>query len=183
MNRKVFKSMLTLCIAFLAFCYIMKFFFPQEFVMAISNDRIIAIGDFIDSHSWATYLCAAFTSFVTYYLYCCACSSKKTLKWREIIAIVAVIAIVRITSLFDSSLSSGLQLCSFVFLPYITGGKLKNCAIVYAFHCVAQGLSLTIRNLPIYFEKVNSAIAIVATMECYIWLGLMFVIFNYKKEN
>jgi hypothetical protein len=151
--------------------------------MAISNDRMIAIGDFIDAHWWATYLCAGIMSFITYYLYCGACSGRMNFTWKEILAMIAVIVVVRVVSIFDNSLSSGIQLSSFLFLPYITKGNLKNCAVVYSVHCVAQGLSLSIRNLPIYFEKVNSIIAIVAGSESYLWLILMFIIYNYKKEN
>ena len=183
MNRKVFVSMLALCVAFLAGCYFLKIFFPQEFVMAISNENIVTIGNYIDSRQWLYYLCCGLTAFVTYYLYCGACSERILLKWYEILEIIGVIVLVRVVSLFDEPLSSGFQLASFLFLPYLMKGKLKNCAIVYTVHCISQGLSLSIRKLPMYLTNVNFATAFILTCEMYLWLTLSFIIFNYKKEN
>jgi hypothetical protein len=151
--------------------------------MAISNDRMIAIGDFIDAHWWATYLCAGIMSFITYYLYCGACSGRLTFTWKEIVAMIAVIVVVRVVSIFDNNISTGIQFASFYFLPAIMGGKMKNSAICYTIHCISQNLSLSIRNLPMYFIKVNSVIAIVAGLESYLWLALMFIIYNYDKEK
>lgn len=183
MNRKVFVSMLALCVSFLAGCYFLKIFFPQEFVMAISNEKIVTIGTYIDSHQWLYYLCCGLTAFVTYYLYCGACSERLLLKWYEILEIISVIVLVRVVSFFDEPLSSGFQLASFLFLPYLMKGKLKNCAIVYTVHCISQGLSLSIRKLPMYLTNVNFATAFILTCEMYLWLTLSFIIFNYKKEN
>ena len=183
MNRKVFVSMLALCVSFLAGCYFLKIFFPQEFVMAISNEKIVAVGNFIDSHLWLYYLCCGLTAFVTYYLYCGACSERLLLKWYEILEIIGVIVLVRVVSFFDEPLSSGLQLASFLFLPYLMKGKLKNCAIVYTTHCVSQGLSLSIRNLPIYLTNTNFVTIFFMTSECYLWLTLFLIIYNYKKEK
>ena len=84
MNKKVFISMLTLSVIFLVGLYVFKIFFPQEFMMSIQSEKIIAIGTFIDSHEWLYYLCCGLTSFLTYWLYCCACSGRLYLKWYEI---------------------------------------------------------------------------------------------------
>ena len=46
MNKKVFISMLILSISFLLGLYVFKIFFPQEFMMSIQNERIIAKGKF-----------------------------------------------------------------------------------------------------------------------------------------
>ena len=43
-NKKLYISMLILVCAFLVSMYILKIFFPQEFVMAIENERFIQIG-------------------------------------------------------------------------------------------------------------------------------------------
>ena len=175
--------MLTLCIAFLCVCYVLKFFFPQEFVMAISNDRIVSIGNFIDSHIVLYYICCAATSFATYYLYLCACSERMVLRWKEIAYILAVIAIVRVVSFFDNNIATGIQFASFVFLPYLCGGKLRNASIVYTTHCIAQNLSLSIRNIPQYMTNTSFTVFLFMTFECYFWLVLFFIIYNYKKEN
>ena len=50
MNRKVFKLAIILCWATLAFCLIVKQFFPDMFLIVIENERFVAACDFIDGH-------------------------------------------------------------------------------------------------------------------------------------
>ena len=73
MNKKVFISMLSLVISFLVGIYVLKIFFPEEFMMSIQNEQLVAIGKFIDSHIVITHICTAITSFITY-LYSCQLS-------------------------------------------------------------------------------------------------------------
>lgn len=183
MNKKVFISMLVLTITFLVGLYVLKIFFPNEFVMVIENEKLIVVGEFIDSHIILYYICCAITAFITYYLYCCACCGRIKLKWYEILEIIAVIVVVRLISLFDASLSNAIQLSSFLFLPYLMKGKLKNSAITYTIHCVAQALSLSIRNLPLYLTNVNFITTLLFGIESYLWLVLLCIIFNYRKKE
>lgn len=46
MNKKVFKTMIVLVIIFLISLYILKIFFPGQFIMVIENDKLIEIGNF-----------------------------------------------------------------------------------------------------------------------------------------
>lgn len=175
--------MLSLCVAFLAGLYILKIFFPQEFMMSIQNERIIKIGTYIDTNKWLYYICCGITAFVTYYLYCCACSGRVKLKWFELLEILGVVVAIRLISLYDDTLATAIELASFLFLPYLLKGKLKNCAIAYTIHIISQALSLSIRNLPIYLYSINFATMFCFGVESYLWLSLIMVIFNYKKEK
>lgn len=183
MNKKVFIFMLTLSVIFLVGLYVFKIFFPQEFMMSIQSEKIIAIGTFIDSHEWLYYLCCGLTSFLTYWLYCCACSGRLYLKWYEVLEIVGVIVICRAVNFYDTTLATAISLCSFLFLPAIMKGDLKKTAIIYTTHTMCQALSLGIRSLPIYLTSVNFITCLFMTFEMYFWLLLFYIIFNYKKEN
>lgn len=183
MNKKVFISMLTLSVIFLVSLYVFKIFFPQEFMMSIQSEKIIAIGTFIDSHEWLYYLCCGLTSFLTYWLYCCACSGRLYLKWYEVLEIVGVIVICRAVNFYDTTLATAISLCSFLFLPAIMKGDLKKTAIIYTTHTMCQALSLGIRSLPIYLTNTNFVTICLMTLECYFWLLLFYIIYNYKKEN
>ena len=175
--------MLILSVIFLVCIYVLKIFFPQEFMMSIQNEKIIAIGTFIDSHEWLYYLCCGITAFITYWLYCCACSGRLYLKWYEALGIVGVIAICRIINFYDTNIATIISWCSFVFLPALMGGELKRCAIVFTAHSISQGLSIGIRCLPIYLTSVNFITFALMTIECFFWLLLFYIIYNYKKEN
>lgn len=185
MNKKVFIAMLSLSICFLIGMYVLKIFFPEEFMMSIQNEKIIAIGTFIDSHKWLYYICCGVTAFITYWLYCCACSRRLYLKWYECLIIVATIVIIRLCGLYvDENIRTILSVTSFVFLPAMMGGELKRCAIVYTIHAIAQGLSLGIRSLPLYLKSVNFITTMFLGFESYFWLLMFYVIYNYnKKEN
>lgn len=183
MNKKVFISMLILVIVFLVGLYVAKIFFPQEFMMSIQNERIIMIGEFIDSHEWLYYVCCGLTSFVTYWLYCCACSGRLWLKWYEILEIVIVIVLCRVVNFYDMTIATAISISSFAFLPALMKGRLKRTSIVYTTHTMCQALSLGIRNLPIYLPNTNFVTGLLMTIEMYFWLLLFYIIYNYKKEN
>ena len=183
MNKKVFISMISLVVTFLVGLYIAKIFFPQEFMMSIQNEKIIAIGTFIDSHEWLYYICCGITAFITYYLYCCASKHSFTLKWYELLEILGVVVLCRIVNFYDVTMATALSYASFIFLPALMGADFKTSAIVYTTHLIAQALSLGIRSLPIYLTSVNFITALFLTIEMYFWLLLYFIIFNYNKEN
>lgn len=183
MNKKVFVSMLTLCVVFLVGLYIAKIFFPQEFMMSIQNERIIKVGTFIDNHKWLYYICCGITATITYYLYCCACSGRMKLEWEEFIDIFAVVVIIRLISFYDNTLATAIELAAFLFLPCLLKGELKNCAIAYSIHTISQGLSLSIRSLPLYLQSANFVTMFCFGIESYLWLFLLMLTFSYKKEK
>ena len=183
MNKKVFISMLVLTISFLVGLYVLKIFFPAEFMMSIQNEQIIKIGTYIDNHLWLRYLCAGITSFITYYLYCCASSHRLYLKWYETLYIVGVVVGCRLINFYDPTMATVISTVSFIFLPALTKGDLKTSAIVYTTHGIAQGLSLTIRSLPIYLVSVNYVTTLFMVGEMYLWLLLFYIVFNYKKKE
>lgn len=175
--------MLVLSMAFLVGMYVLKIFFPQEFVLAIENERIIAIGQFIDSHEWLYYICCGVTAFITYYLYCCAVSHRLYLKWYEIILIIGTIIICRAINFFDANMANIISWSSFMFLPALTKGDIKTGAVVFTTHSISQGLSICIRSLPMYLTTTNFITMFIFGIESYLWLILMYIIFNYKKKE
>ena len=175
--------MLVLSIVFLVGMYVLKIFFPQEFMMTIQNENIISIGTFIDNHKWLYYICCGVTAFITYYLYCCACSGKLYLKWYECLYIISAIVLVRLVSFYDENMWSILSWCSFVVLPALMGNNLKRCALIFSFHTISQGLSLKIRGLMMYLATNNFITVTLLAIDMYLWLLLFYVIFNYKKKE
>lgn len=183
MNKKVFVSMLILVMCSLTALYVAKGFFPEQFMMNVQNEQLISIGNFIDTHKWSFYLFGSITSFITYWLYCCAICKRFYLKWYECVAILIVIAGSIGLTYLDAAFLTHYSICAMLFLPLLFGGKLKETAIVYGVHGLAQILSLKIRNLPMYMVGVNSLTLFLMNIECIFWLLLFYVIFNYKKKE
>lgn len=182
MNKKVFKTMIALVIIFLLACYILKIFFPEQFVLSVENEIIIAIGNYIDNNEWAYYLFGIFTSFLTYWLYLCAVCKRWYLNWWQCLIVLAVIGASIGFSFVDVNLCSALSYTSLIILPFIFKAELKPVAIVFTTHIFAQFLTTSIRNLPVYIAYYNSLIFAFLTAECYLWLLLFYVYFNYKEK-
>ena len=183
MNKRVFISMLVLSICLLFGMYIAKIFFPEEFVFVIENERIISIGEYIDNHAWAYYLLGICTSFLTYWLYLCAVCKKLYLNVKEIVIVFITIGISIGASFIGQNFSTYMNIYPMIILPFIMKAKLREVAIVYPVHGLSQILSLEIRNLPMYVQYSNMLSATLLTFECYFWLLLFYIIFNYKKSE
>ena len=183
MNKSVFISMLTLSIGLLAGMYILKIFFPQEFLFVIENERIIAVGEYIDGHAWLYYICCGITAFITYWLYCCACAGKKALTVKENICVLVAVILSRAVNFFDVNIATHISTSAFFILPLILKFNMKSGAIIFMIHGFAQILSLSIRSLPMYLTNVNFITTLFIGLESYFWLILFYIIYNYKKQE
>lgn len=183
MNKKVFATMLVLCIAFLTGLYVLKIFFPQDFVMVVSNENIVNIGNFIDSQQWLYIIVCSITSFITYWLFMCACKHEKTLNLKETILVVIFIVLARVVNFFDANIATHISIITFFVIPLICKFDLKVSVIVYVVHGLAQILSLSIRSLPMYLTSVNFATMFLLGIESYLWLLLFYIIYNYKNKK
>lgn len=183
MNKKVLKTMIALVIIFLCAMYVLKIFFPAEFVLSIENDVIVKIGTYIYTHTWSYYVFGIITSFITYWLYCCAVCRRWYLKWYEALIVLAVIGINIGLTLFDMNIYSAFSVITFVLLPCIFKSELRNVTICFSVHALSQVLTLSIRNLPMYMAHMNSLTLHIVGMESFLWLLLFYFVFNYKDKN
>lgn len=183
MNKKVLKTMIALVIVFLLACYILKIFFPEQFVLSVENETIIVIGEYIDNNEWANYIFGIITSFITYWLYLCAVCRRWYLKWYEIIIVLLVIGGSIGLSLLDTNIYSAYSVITFIVLPLIFKSDLKSVAIVFSIHSLSQTMSLTIRNLPMYITSLNNLVILILSLDMYFWLLLFYISFNYIRED
>lgn len=183
MNKKVLTTMVSLMGVFIMTCYVLKFFFPEQFVMSIENPALISIGQYIDSHQWLFYLFGIFTSFITYWFYLCAVCHRWYLKWYECLMVLGIIGATIGLSFVDANLSTALSYASFAFLPAIFGSDLKSVAICYSIHIPNQFITLSIRNLMAYVATRTTLNIMLLSIDMYLWLMLLYFCGNYKKIN
>lgn len=183
MNSKVLKSMLALVVIFLSALYILKCFFPEQFVMVIENDKLILIGSFVDAHLWLHIILACITSFITYWLYLCAVLHKWYLNWKELTMVLIAIAITQVLYSFNETytIANGVAIMSMLVIPCLSQATLKDVCIVYSVHSMAQLLSTSIRSLPLLLTNINYATILLMGVESYFWLLLFYLYFNIKK--
>ena len=185
MNKKVLKTMLALVMIFLCAFYVLKIFFPEQFIMVIENKHLVMIGEYVDANLWLHIILACITSFITYWFYLCAVTRKWRLNWKELVAVLITIAVTQTLYSFDATytLASGISIVAMLVLPLIGHAKLKDVAVVFSIHYIAQLLSTLIRGLPALLTNVNYATIFLMTMECYFWLLLCYLYFNFKKGD
>lgn len=184
MNKNVLRIMIILVITFLTGMYILKFAFPEEFVMVITLDSICKIGTFVDENLWLHIILGTLTSFITYWLYTCAAAHKPRLGWLRAILTLIISVSVQITYYYvDPTLSNALSVCAMLALPAMAGAPMKSTALIFCTHYAAQYLSLKIRSLPLYLTSVNYATILLMGLECYFWLLLFYFYYNYKGEK
>lgn len=183
MNKKVLKTMIALIMIFLCAFYVLKIFFPEQFVMVIENERLIMIGNYIDKHLWLYIMISCITNFITYWLYLCAVTRKWRLNWKELITVLIVITVTQGLYNLDPTLSSGINIIAMICLPLISKADLGDVAIVFSFNYLSQLLSTLIRSLPLLLTNVNFMTIFLMTLEQYFWLLLFYLYFNLKKEN
>lgn len=183
MNKKVLTTMVVLMSVFIVACYVLKFFFPQQFVLAIENPTLISIGKYIDQHQWLYYLFGILTSFITYWFYLCAVCHRLYLKWWQCVVVLGVIGATIGLRFIDVNLSTVLSYASFVFLPAIFGSDIKSVAICFSIHIANQFLTLSIRNLMAYVATVTTLNIMLLSVDMYLWLILLYFCGNYKSNK
>ena len=182
MNKKVVKAMLALVVIFLVGLYILKIFIPDKFVMVIENEKLVEIGNYIDSHKWAYYLFGIISSFITYWLYFCATMKKWYLNWWQILIVFAIIGGSIGLSFYNTTLMSAFTIIAMLVVPLLFKGDAKYTLVVFSTHYLAQTLTLQIRNLPLYMTAINSITLHLVGIESLFWL-LLFYIYPHIKEN
>lgn len=185
MNKSVLRTMIVIIISMLAFEYILKFFVPKEFVLVISNPNLIKFGKFLSEHLILEHFVRSIFSYVTFYLFTCACSRNKYLSWKLSIFIGVIVVVSVFITLFAYQYATPFLVCIMIFLAMITNSNMKDFAIVFIVHTVAQNLSMNIRNISSYMMSFDQISCFIMTFECYIWLLLFYFLncYNIKEKE
>lgn len=183
--------MIALVVIFLVALYVLKIFFPEEFVMAMQNDAFITIGNYIDTHKWSAILFGFIIGFVGDYLYFGAVCRQKKLHWSLLIIMIIYGVGFELfynlaspnTIVKSTNVLVGVQSCYMILIPILYTKELMPLSVTYCVTSIAQLLSLNIRNLAMLITNANSIVNIAMCFESYLWLILLFCLFNYNKKE
>lgn len=181
MTKNVIKTMLMLVVGYLLAWYVLKIFFPEWFVLQVNNERLIAIGDFIDNSFILDNLLGLVMSYITYTLYLGALCEIKHLNLKQSLIVCGVYILGIFVQKYDISLSTYYNIIAMIVLPAIFNCSSKRLALVFTAHFLCQWLSLSIRQLSTKVLVYNSLTCLIMTIECYFWLLLWYLWFNYNK--
>lgn len=182
---------LIILIGILVAIYCVKIINPTFIVGVAESESIVRFGTYIDSHKWAYYLFAGITSFIMSYLYCGACCKKIKLNLKDLIVVISYVVISILTQIFMPRFFSVVDICLMILMPMIINlmdknydaNKFYSFGITFIVNNIAQIMSLQIRDIATMISYPNSATYIVLLIDAYIWLFIMFNLFNFKKEK
>lgn len=185
MNYKIAKTMLILCIVYLVAFYILKFFFPEMLLQAITSPTLLRLGEVINTWIGWSVLVDIIGTTITYYLFTCACCGN--FKYTKI-QIAYIFSTITLSLLFYYFLPD-LYTNSTISLMFISGmlcnGKLQYATISFTIHGFLSQFLLSIRGFDtiiVQMSKIGTLSGIVLGTEMYVWLLLLAILF-YFKEN
>lgn len=185
MNKRVLRTMIMLCWVFLALYAILKLV-PQlasKFVIVVNNEKIVKVGQFIDSRVWLQQMVHFVFALLTYHLYLCACCKVWHLSLKQYIISLAFILPNQVLTFFYPQIGSNIAFVIMFCLPCAFKADYKTVAIIFATHILGQlGISF-IRSAELYMMNMNTISQIIMCIDQYVWLLLYYLYSNLYKEN
>lgn len=185
MNKRVLKTTIYLCWAFLIAFAILKIWFADEFAIAITNQHILSAGSFIDARPWLQQIIAGLATFITYHFYLCACCMRWRLSLKQYILVAVITVPTNILKYYvnDSNITLIVNITIMVLLPYIFKADYGAFVIILLAHYIGQILITVIRGEALNQITYNSINIIIMMADAYVWLLLYYLYSNLYKER
>ena len=185
MNKRVLKTTIYLCWAFLIAFAILKIWFADEFAIAITNQHILSAGSFIDARPWLQQAIAWLTTFITYHFYLCACCMKWRLSLKQYILVAVITALTNTLKYYvnDRNVTLIINITIMVLLPYVFKADYGTFVIILLAHYMGQILITVIRGEALNEMTYNSINISIMMADAYVWLLLYYLYSNLYKER
>ena len=183
MNIKIARTMLILCGIYIIGFYILKFAFPDKLLLAITDPNVLKFGEFIESNIIFTYIYYAISTALTFYLFMCASKGSFKMKWYALVCMVGAIVIYFLVSDYAPEFEIHIVTSLMLVLAWINNGKMKYMIPTFIIHGLLQQLLLSIRGFETILLTANVASLMVLTLECYVWLLLLGLVFYLMEKK
>ena len=185
MNYKVAKTMLGLCIGYLAVFYVLKFFFPELLLQAITSPTLLRLGEFINGWvCWSHFINFGGT-FLTLYLFASASSGNLRKTRREWVVLIGGMLLTAVFYYLLPELYTHSVSAIMLIVACFCKGKMLYATISFSIHGYLSQFLLSIRGFETIItieNAINPLSTFVLCMEMYLWLFLLSILF-YFKEN
>ena len=185
MNKRVLKTTIYLCWAFLIAFAILKIWFADEFAIAITNQHILSAGSFIDARPWLQQTLFGVTTFLTYHFYLCACCMKWRLSLKQYIAVALITVVSNIAKYYinNGEITLIINMTIMILLPYLFKADYGTFVIIFLAHYVGQLLITVIRGEALNELTYNTINITIMMADAYVWLLLYYLYSNLYKER
>lgn len=183
MNIKIARTMLILCIVYIAAFYVLKFVFPEYLLLAITDANVLSAGAFIESHRVIYYIAQGLFTFITLYFFACASCARFKMKWYEVIYLVLGAAITNLVLYFAPDLYTHTSISIMLLIALLCKGKLGYTVISFIIHGFLSQFLFSIRGFETIIMEINTASAMILTVEGWIWLIILGLVFYLKEKK
>lgn len=182
MNKKVLQVSIGLLAFFIvAFC-VVKLFFPNALLAQVENERIIKIGEFIDTYLPARIFLDAGFAVLAMHFYLSSCKQSWKLEIHHYTLLCIYGVIMAMLYLCYPTLALITDLILFIVFPIVLKCKPKQFIPLFLIHQVGQNALLFIRSQPLYLADANYATGTLLVLDAYAWLVLYYLYANLNKE-
>lgn len=126
MKKSVFITFFTLCGAIVLLSIIAKLFYADFLVIQITNSRLLAIGNYLDSHFWLLQGIYFITTYLVYFLYLCAVCQKWRYSLKEFLVLTPIIIAMQFIKIYAPAVGMYLDLIAMILIPFVMKAELKN---------------------------------------------------------
>lgn len=169
--------------AFLVLFSIAKLFFTEAFILCMSNQKIITIGEWIDAHILVEQVILFVTSYFTYFFYLCACKQVWNLTVKEHAVVFVVNTVLSVLSYFAPDFGFTFDIAFMILLPCVFKATYTQFTTIFVAHYIGQCLLLLIRSKPLLLLGVDFATQFLLSADAYLWLALYYAYSNKYKET
>ena len=183
MNIKIAKTMLILCVVYMIGFYILKFIFPEQLLLVVTDPNIIHFGTLVQERMWATHIVWFISTFTSYYLFSSACRGSFKLNWKQLIILLVATTIDFCAVEFFPDLLTHTSISLMLLIALLFKGKMSYTVISFVIHGYLSQFLFSIRGFDTIILMINPINAIVFTMECWVWMVLLALIFYLKEKK
>ena len=183
MNKRIAKTLLILCIAYMIGYYILKFIFPEQLLLVVTDDNIIRLGRFVDSSKIYKILLNIITTFITFLLFVFASTGRFKLKWYEILYIIGGTTICKLCAEFTPNLYTHTSISVMLILALLCRGKMFYTISSFVIHGYLSQFLFSIRGFETILQYYTTITGMVLTLEGYIWLIILALFYNIKERE
>jgi len=183
MNKKVLRTLIYLCWAFLVAFALLKTVWAEQFAIAVSTPNIIKVGQFIDTHIWLKQIVHCITSLFTYQFYFCACCRKWHLSWKQYLILVPIIIGLTYLNWYFPAVMVGVNFVFMFAVPLFLKANYIDVVIIFTAHTLGQLAITFIRSQPMNMVDVNMVSQLICCIDAYVWLVLYYLYSNLYKES
>ena len=177
------RTLLVLCIVYMIGFYVLKYIFPEYLLLAITDENVLKVGTFIESNEAYIVIHQLLLSFVTFFLFVCASKGSFKLRTRDFWYIIIAVVLCKVISIYFVELYVHVSTSCMFLLAWLCKGKLGYTTITFTTHGLLSQFLTQIRGFGSIVYKLNTASAIVLTLECWIWLILFGIVFYLMERR